>query len=55
MNSKRAMQGIIDRLSEAVYYKVYRDLCLYGECVLDASEETINELVEIRERLDNER
>jgi len=54
MNSKRAMQGIIDRLAIAIHYKVIRDNALYGECVLDASEDTINELVEIRKRLDNE-
>ena len=47
----KVIQEIIDRFRECVYYKVYKDLLLYGKCALG---EDIEELIEIRKMLDSE-
>ena len=50
---RKLCEEIIDRFGEAIYYKIIRDINLYGVCIMKPGDpDELDELIEIRKRLD---
>lgn len=50
---KKVMEKFISRLTETVYYKIIRDIKLYGVCFMRVGDtDDLDEIIKIRKELD---